>query len=80
MGSLRWSNQDRFARRRGWAKSAAPPKSAADLPVSVDDAASVEVALDFERSGGPKRRPGGAAKGEGESAPVSTVAASLSGI
>jgi hypothetical protein len=38
------------------------------------------VALDFERSGGPKRRPGSAAEGEGESAPMSTVAASLRGI
>jgi hypothetical protein len=80
IGSLRWSNQDHFGRRRRWTESAAHPNSAVELTVSMEGFERAQVALDFERSGAPTRWPGGTAKGERESASVDTVGASLGGI
>jgi hypothetical protein len=80
MGFLRWSNQDHFGRYCGWTDSAAHPNFAANVAVPTERFARAQMALDFERSGERKGMPGGAAEGEGESASVGTVAASLGGI
>jgi len=44
--SLRWSNQDHFARRRGCAESAAHPMLAVELAVLIDVSAGAQVAIE----------------------------------